>query len=173
MKEWKRAENHAQNQKETRTKPFSCQTSLVGVQKETPGAKAYLPFIPSRLRLEFLPRTDISIASVSSSLTSILGYRNYLGVHSMKVRVSLIALTVLSIVYAADDLSVRYRIPRGRQPFGSVTVERYDAISEKNNKTEFVYEDPVVQTCLHSLFPHLGYAPCWYLSRHREQRVNY
>jgi len=91
----------------------------------------------------------------------------------MNVRVLIIALASLATLYVADDISVRYRIPRTRQQFGTVTIERYDAISEKNNKTEFVYEDPVVQTCVHSLFPHLGYAPCWYLSRHREQRVNY
>jgi hypothetical protein len=91
----------------------------------------------------------------------------------MKVRVLIIALGFLATVYAGDDLSVRYHIPRSRQPFGSVTIQRYDAISEKNNKTEFVYEDPIVQTCVHSLFPHLGYTPCWYLNRHREQRVNY
>jgi hypothetical protein len=91
----------------------------------------------------------------------------------MKVRVLIITLASLATVYAADDLSVRYRIPGGRQQFGAVTIQRYDAIPEKNDKTEFVYEEPVVQTCVHSLFPHLGYAPCWYLSRHREQRVNY
>ncbi|HWX91168.1 MAG TPA: hypothetical protein VNY29_00940 [Terriglobales bacterium] len=91
----------------------------------------------------------------------------------MSARVLIIALASLATLYVADDISVRYRIPRTRQQFGTVTIERYDAISEKNNKTEFVYEDPVVQTCVHSLFPHLGYAPCWYLSRHREQRVNY
>jgi hypothetical protein len=28
-------------------------------------------------------------------------------------------------------------------------------------------------TCVHSLFPHMGYQPCWYLSRHSEQRTNY
>lgn len=91
----------------------------------------------------------------------------------MRVRVLIIALGFLATLYAGDDLSVRYHIPRSRQQFGSVTIQRYDAISEKNNKTEFVYEDPIVQTCVHSLFPHLGYTPCWYLNRHREQRVNY
>jgi len=71
-----------------------------------------------------------------------------------------------------DDLSVRYRIPKSRQPFGTVTVQRYAAISEKT-KTEFVYEGPINQPAPHSLFPHLGYQPCWYLSRHTEQRTNY
>jgi hypothetical protein len=56
---------------------------------------------------------------------------------------------------------------------GTVTIQRYDAISEKNNKTEFDFESPITVTCVHSLFPHMGYQPCWYLSRHSEQRTNY
>jgi hypothetical protein len=90
----------------------------------------------------------------------------------MKFRILIFVLGLLAAVYAADDLSVRYRIPNSRQPFGTVTVQRYDAISEKN-KTEFVYEGPIHQTCVRSVFPHLGYQPCWYLSRHTEQRTNY
>jgi hypothetical protein len=90
-----------------------------------------------------------------------------------RVRIGVIILVVLGLAYAADDLSVRYHIPRTRQPFATVTVQRYDAISEKNNKTEFVYEDPVSETCVRSIVPHMGYVPCWYLRRHSEQRINY
>ena len=91
----------------------------------------------------------------------------------MKIRILILAIVVLGVVYACDDLSVRYRIPRSRQPLGTVTIQRYDAIAEKNGKTEFDFEEPVTQTCVHALFPHLGYLPCWYLSRHSEQRINY
>lgn len=91
----------------------------------------------------------------------------------MKVRILIVAVLTIAVVYAGDDLSVRYRIPKSRQPLGSVTIQRYDAISEKNGKTEFAFEEPVTQTCVHALFPHLGYLPCWYLSRHSEQRINY
>lgn len=91
----------------------------------------------------------------------------------MKVRIFIVAVLTIAVVYAGDDLSVRYRIPKSRQPLGSVTIQRYDAISEKNGKTEFAFEEPVTQTCVHALFPHLGYLPCWYLSRHSEQRINY
>jgi hypothetical protein len=85
----------------------------------------------------------------------------------------LAGLLVLAFIYLGDDLSVRYRIPPRRQPFATVTVERYDAIPEKNGKVEFGFEPPVQQTCVRALFPHLGYPPCWYLSRHAEQRINY
>jgi hypothetical protein len=91
----------------------------------------------------------------------------------MKWRIPIVAAFCLLLAYGADDLSLRFHIPKSRQPFGTVTVHRYDAISEKNNKTEFVYEDPVIVTCIRSLVPHLGYTPCWYLERHSEQRINY
>ncbi|PYX48113.1 MAG: hypothetical protein DMG83_02400 [Acidobacteria bacterium] len=91
----------------------------------------------------------------------------------MKLRILTIAFVLLAIVYLCDDLAVRYRIPRSREPLGTVTIQRYDAISEKNNKTEFDFESPITVTCVHSLFPHMGYQPCWYLSRDSEQRINY
>jgi hypothetical protein len=91
----------------------------------------------------------------------------------MKLRIFIVAFVLMVALYVGDDLSVRYRIPKSRQPFSTVTIRRFDAISEKNNKTEYVYEDPVAVTCVRSLFPHLGYSPCWYLSRHTEQRINF
>ena len=90
-----------------------------------------------------------------------------------RLRIAAILVLVLGLAYAVDDFSLRYRIPKSRQPFDTVAVHRYDAISEKNNKVEFVYEDPVNETCVRSLVPHLGYVPCWYLRRHTEQRINY
>jgi len=91
----------------------------------------------------------------------------------MKLRMFIVAFVLMVALYVGDDLSVRYRIPKSRQPFSTVTIRRFDAISEKNNKTEYVYEDPVAVICVRSLFPHLGYSPCWYLSRHAEQRINF
>jgi hypothetical protein len=91
----------------------------------------------------------------------------------MKRRILFTILAGMAALYVGDDLSVRYRIPRNRDAFGVVTIRRFDAISQKNNKTEYVYEEPTTVTCTHSLFPHFGYQPCWYLSRHADQRVNY
>jgi hypothetical protein len=93
--------------------------------------------------------------------------------HASMVRSLIVALAASALLCGADDLSVRYGIPGARQRFGTVTVQRYDAISEKSNRTEFIFESPLTLTCVHSLFPHLGYQPCWYLSRHTEQRINY
>ena len=66
----------------------------------------------------------------------------------------------------------RYRVATNRQPFGQMTVTTYDAVAQKNGKTEFVFNPPEPQTCANALFPRAGYAPCWYLQRHTEQRTN-
>jgi hypothetical protein len=82
----------------------------------------------------------------------------------------LIGLAVATVsVYGGDSVVLHFR----HDPVGSVVVERYDAIPEKNGKTEFAFEQPVTQRCVHALFPHMGYQTCWYLSRHTEQRINY
>jgi len=86
-----------------------------------------------------------------------------------KLRIVLAAAAVLVLIDLADGFVLRFR----RDPFGSVVVSRYDAIPEKNGKTEFVFEPPAAQPCVHALFPHSGYQTCWYLSRHAEQRINY
>ena len=87
-------------------------------------------------------------------------------------RALLIAGLLLSVVYVCDYLSVRFRIPRSREAFGTVTVQRSYAVKQKDGRTEFMFDPPANQVCVHSLFPHLGYTPCWYLSRRTSQRIN-
>jgi len=55
-----------------------------------------------------------------------------------KLRLILAPVAVLVLTYLADALVLHFR----HNPFGSVVVSRYDAIPEKNGKTEFVFEQP-------------------------------
>lgn len=81
-------------------------------------------------------------------------------------------LGLLVLLYAGDYVSVRFHIPRGRQPFGTVTVTTVYIIHEKNNKTEYDFRPPEDDPCVQSLFPHFGYPPCWYLRRHPEKHID-
>lgn len=85
----------------------------------------------------------------------------------------LIAAGLLLLVYVGDYISLAYRIPRGRQQFGSVVVQKMLAVPQKDRKTEFIADAPEQQTCVYSLFPQLGLTPCWYLARHAQQQINY
>jgi hypothetical protein len=87
-------------------------------------------------------------------------------------RLLFIAVLMLFILYLGDYLSVRYRIPKSREPFGMVKIRRYYAVGLKSRKTEFMFLPPENQVCVHSLFPHLGYSPCWYLSRRNVKRID-
>jgi hypothetical protein len=81
-------------------------------------------------------------------------------------------LGATALIYAADYIAFRYRVSHGRDPYGQVTVSSYDAVPQKNGKTQFIFNPPEAQTCAHSLFPHAGFTPCWYLQRHAEQRID-
>ena len=81
-----------------------------------------------------------------------------------------LALTLLA--YGTDYAIFRYRLATNRQPFGQITVTRYDAVAQKNGRTQFIFNPPESQTCVHALFPRAGYVPCWYLERHTEQRTD-
>jgi hypothetical protein len=76
------------------------------------------------------------------------------------------------VTYAGDYLSLRYKIPKAREPFSSVNIQPYYAIHQKNGKTEYDFAPPENQVCVCSLFPHFGYSPCWYVKRHTEKRID-
>ncbi len=81
-------------------------------------------------------------------------------------------LGVTGLAYAVDYFVFRYRVAGNREPFGQVTVTSYDAVAQKSGKTQFIFNPPEAQTCVHALFPHEGYTPCWYLQQHTEQRTD-
>jgi hypothetical protein len=88
----------------------------------------------------------------------------------LRIVAALVLLALL--VYAGDYLSVRYKIPNGRDLFSTVTIQAYYAIHEKNGRTEYDFAQPQTQVCIHSLFPHFGYTPCWYVNRHTDKRID-
>jgi hypothetical protein len=100
------------------------------------------------------------------------GVRNSIPMKHILFRLLVAVVVLLGFVYAGDYVSLRYRIPPNRSQFGSVTVKEMYAIHEKNNKTEYQFPPPQDETCVESLFPHFGYAPCWYLRRHTEKRID-
>jgi hypothetical protein len=83
----------------------------------------------------------------------------------------LVIAALLALVYVVDDLAVRYRLTRGSayDPLDAVSV--YYATRLKNKAIEIFYHEPVTETCVRALFPHLGHAPCWYLRRHTVRLV--
>jgi hypothetical protein len=86
-------------------------------------------------------------------------------------RLLLLAFLLLLTLYAGDYLSLKYRIPGNRAQFGTVQTRTSYAVEQKNRKTEYYFNPPENETCVHSLFPQLGYSPCWYLERNRIKQI--
>ena len=88
----------------------------------------------------------------------------------MLKRLIVIVVLVCVLIYAADFVSLRIGFPR-REKTASVTVHTMYAVKLKNGKTEYDDGGDLVVSCSNSLFPQLGFTPCWYLSRHPNQQI--
>jgi hypothetical protein len=68
-------------------------------------------------------------------------------------------------VYVSDYAWIQYRMDHvtAGDAFGSVTF--YVATVLKSGRTEIFYDQPQTEVCIHALFPHAGYRPCWYAAR--------
>lgn len=84
----------------------------------------------------------------------------------------LILLGTALLAYGVDFVVFRIRVATNRNPYGSVVVTHYYAVLQKNGKTTFIFDPPQAETCINVLFPHAGMHPCWYLTRHTEQKTN-
>jgi hypothetical protein len=89
----------------------------------------------------------------------------------LSIRLASGAVALAAMVYGGDWSVARYRVWRHKDVFGTVSVTAEYVIHEKNGKTEYQFAQPQDQTCVRSMFPHFGYSPCWYLSRHTEKRI--
>jgi hypothetical protein len=83
---------------------------------------------------------------------------------------------VLALLYGTDYLYLRVRMlhPKPTDPFDSLKALRVLAIPGKNGKTEYEVDAQNPEqtvTCVHSLFPHYGYWPCWYVKPRLNQPI--
>ncbi|MFL6446892.1 MAG: hypothetical protein ACJ746_04305 [Bryobacteraceae bacterium] len=81
-------------------------------------------------------------------------------------------VALICLAYLTDFAVLRWRFTNKRDPFATVQIKQYFAVPRKDHKVEYMFQDPVDETCVNSLFPHGGNSPCWYLTRHREKRVD-
>jgi hypothetical protein len=81
-------------------------------------------------------------------------------------RIAAILVFALAVFYGVDYLVAR------KQPLGSVQVNPYYAVPQRDGKTEFIMLDPEIDSCVQSVLPHLGHPPCWQLNRNRQKRID-
>ena len=83
-------------------------------------------------------------------------------------RIATVLVGLLIVVYFADYVVVRLR----SEPTGTCQITKFYAVPQKDGKTSYEPGEPETQTCSNSIFPHMGYSPCWYVKRHRNQQIN-
>ncbi len=83
-------------------------------------------------------------------------------------RIAIAAAALLIIWYIGDYLSLKLR----REPFSNIQINKLYAVPQKDGKTSYEPGDQETETCVNSMFPHMGYSPCWYVKRHKTQQVN-
>ncbi len=86
----------------------------------------------------------------------------------IRIVYALVLLTALAYGYDFASVHARVKAQKPGDPFDVVTYPHLLAIPQKGNKVDYELDatspmesDP----CIHSLFPHYGYTPCWYILR--------
>ena len=95
---------------------------------------------------------------------------------SLMRRLASMLLGLLLFFYLADLVwyELRALFPKLGVANGSVHRTRVLAIAEKNNKVEYEVDSIRPEEdvpCAHSLFPHTGNRPCWYVARHANDPI--
>jgi hypothetical protein len=85
-------------------------------------------------------------------------------------RMLIIVIALAGVLYVADLLSVRFRIP-ARDTFGTVTMHTTYVVKLKNGRTEYDYVGDHDISCSNSVFPQFGVKPCWYAKRHTDEQI--
>ena len=83
-------------------------------------------------------------------------------------RVALLIFGAAFLLYGGDFLLAEIQ---GNKGLGSVDVRIMWAIRQKNGRIDYELGDTETRPCVHTLFPHSGYAACWYLTRHKNQVI--
>jgi hypothetical protein len=85
-------------------------------------------------------------------------------------------LSLTAFIYALDYLVLRVRMLHASAsvPFEHLTRNRLLAIKVKNGTYQYELDQvnpSEAITCVHSLFPHFGDQPCWYLKPRLNQPI--
>ena len=81
-------------------------------------------------------------------------------------------ISLLAALYVGDYGVAKYRISTNRSAaLEAVRVQPMYVIPHKDSRAEYVFGEPQMQTCVHAIFPHFGYSPCWYVKNHAQPTV--
>jgi hypothetical protein len=76
-----------------------------------------------------------------------------------------VLIALAGFVYAGDFVwfELRSHGPKPNDPLETVTF--FYGTGVKGGKVEVFYDQPQTEICVHAIFPHRGYKPCWRFNR--------
>lgn len=80
-------------------------------------------------------------------------------------------LIAAGIAYLVDSLYIRYEVAGADSAAAFGNVRFYSATKQKDGKYIIFQDSPQNEVCVHALFPHYGYKPCWFASRKKVRVV--
>ena len=83
-----------------------------------------------------------------------------------------VLIGLAAILYTGDFVWFEYRMRNVKPNDPFETVRFFYATAMKNGKVTVFYDQPQTQTCVHSIFPHSGYTPCWRFNRSGIQPIS-
>lgn len=83
-----------------------------------------------------------------------------------------VLVALAGLVYAGDFVWFEFRIHNAKPNDPLETVTFFYATGVKGGKVEVFYDQPQTQICVHSIFPHQGYKPCWRFNRSHVQLIS-
>src|SRR3984957_12663643 len=88
--------------------------------------------------------------------------------------VGIVVVVVAAFVVDYVVLRAKMMFPKLGAATGTVQITRLYAIAEKNGRVEYeldANQPEVTMPCVHSLFPHMGNSPCWYLQQNATKPI--
>lgn len=87
-------------------------------------------------------------------------------------RVLVVVIGLLAILYVGDYVVAKDRVSKNPSAsLEAVKIQPMYIIPHKDSRAEYVFGDPETQTCVHSIFPHFGYNPCWYVKKNTQPTI--
>ena len=74
-------------------------------------------------------------------------------------------LIAAGMAYLGDSLYIRHEVAGANSAAAFGNVRFYYATKLRNGKYTLYQDSPQNEVCVHALFPHYGYKPCWFASR--------
>ncbi len=94
-----------------------------------------------------------------------------MSMHSTIQRIVVATLAFAIFLYGADYLVLKIKASHdgGASAFGTVSVEYGTPM--KDGRVEIFTDQTQTVTCVNSMFPHMGYNPCWYVRKNQMQLI--